>query len=127
DWGDGSTQDTGIVSKNSDGTFSVIGSHSYNTMVANFPITVFISGNKGASAIVKSTAILRDVATLSGGLLTVTGSSGTDTITITRQSDGKIHATVNGKDKKFSASSVIREAVYAFPGDDHVTLGASGV
>src|SRR5207249_10254707 len=53
--------------------------------------------------------------------------SGTDTINIDRQSDGKIHANINGKDKKFSASSIIREAVYAFPGDDHVTIAASGV
>src|SRR5439155_7201183 len=91
------------------------------------PISVVLSGNKGARSVVESTAVLRDVAVVSGGLLTVNGSSGTDTINLTRNTDGKIHAVVNGKDKKFTASSVSRVAVYAFPGDDHVTLAASGV
>jgi Ca2+-binding RTX toxin-like protein len=134
DWGDGSTPivnnaakpDVGTIIKNADGTFSVLGSHSYPA-AANFPITVTITGDKGAKTVETGTATARNIITLVGSELIVNGSSGNDTFSITRQSDGKIHVNLNGSDRKVTASSVSHLSLTGFAGDDSVGVAATGV
>jgi cyclophilin family peptidyl-prolyl cis-trans isomerase len=125
-WGDGTDSSTGSIVENSDGTFSVFGSHYYAT-AANFPLIVTITGNKGAVTVEKPTATVKNIATLTGGVLTVNASSGGDAVNVTRNSDGKIHVNLNGADKKFTASTVSHVEVFGYSGDDTITVGATGV
>ena len=60
-----------------------------------------------------------------GSNVFVNGTSSKDTINVTLVS-GVIHAVVDGVDKTFTASGVTRVLVFAFDGDDRVSIG-SGV
>lgn len=120
-WGDG-TVTSGTVVKNADGTFSVLGSHSYPAN-GTYEIMVTIKGSKGARDVVYSTITAKDIATLVGGLLTVNGSSGQDAIGMSIGTDGKLRANVNGSIKKFTPSQVQRVEIFSGDDKDVVTIG----
>jgi Ca2+-binding RTX toxin-like protein len=125
-WGDGTVGD-GVVSRLADGTFRVTGSHEYPRAADDYPLTVTLTGNRGAVAIVNGTVDARDIASITRrGTLVVNGSSGNDTIVIDRASDGRLRATVNGVAKLFALSRVKRLQINGFEGNDAITV-RSGV
>lgn len=122
-WGDGGTG-KGVVVKNDDGTFSVLGSHQYN-VENSFPLQVVIDGDKGALDTVTGTANVLPIAKLNGNILTINGTSGEDNIAMT-EVGGILTVNENGKRKTFPNGSVARIELNAYEGNDVTSMG-SGV
>ncbi|MEO7157418.1 MAG: calcium-binding protein, partial [Vicinamibacterales bacterium] len=120
-WGDGGTS-RGVVIQNSDGTFSVLGSHQYN-VEGEFPLQVVIDGDKGAITTVNGTANVLPIAKLNGNILTINGSSGEDNIAMT-VSSGILTVNANGKRKTFTNSLIGRIELNAYEGNDVTSMGA---
>jgi Ca2+-binding RTX toxin-like protein len=120
-WGDGSTG-RGVVVKNDDGSFSVLGSHQYN-VENSFPLQVVINGDKGALDTVTGTANVLPIAKLNGNILTVNGSSGEDNIAMSVAS-GILTVNANGKRKTFPNASVARIELNAYEGNDVTSMGS---
>lgn len=119
-WGDGTITD-GKVVQNADGSFSVVGTHTY-AQPGSYQIKVTLAGNKGALSDIRSTADVKLLATLTNGILKVNGTGGTDSITVTR-SGSFLYTSVNGVSKKFSNASVTNLEVYGYDGADAITIG----
>ena len=122
DWGDGRVS-AGRVARNDDGSFSVFGDHDYRKVAVDFPITVTLTGNKGARRIVTGTLDTRNLASFDSGLLVVNGSGGDDVVGLSLR-NGVLRANVNGVIRAFSPSDIRRIEIYAFDGHDTVTVGA---
>lgn len=122
-WGDNTVDEARVV-KNGNGTYSVLGTHQYRR-TGEFPLRIEVNGDKGARLKLSGSIVARDVATLSGGVLTVNGTSGGDVIGVSSR-DGFMRANVNGVIKRFSASAVSRVDVNGYDGRDDIGLG-SGV
>ena len=123
-WGDNTLTDARIVS-NGGGVFSVVGTHQYRRTAPEMPLRIEINGDKGARLLLSGAIAVRDIATLSGGVLTVNGSSGSDVIGVSAR-DRFVRANVNGVIKRFSASVVSRVEINGYDGKDRIGLG-SGV
>jgi cyclophilin family peptidyl-prolyl cis-trans isomerase len=120
-WGDGGTS-KGVVVKNDDGTFSVLGSHQYN-VENSFPLQVVIDGDKGAIDTVTGTANVLPIAKLNGNILTINGTSGEDNIAMT-VSGGILTVNETGKRKTFPNASVARIELNAYEGNDVTSMGS---
>jgi Ca2+-binding RTX toxin-like protein len=120
-WGDGGTS-RGVVVKNDDGTFSVLGSHQYN-VENSFPLQVVINGDKGAIDTVNGTANVLPIAKLNGNILTINGTSGEDNIAMT-VSGGILTVNETGKRKTFPNASVARIELNAYEGNDVTSMGS---
>jgi cyclophilin family peptidyl-prolyl cis-trans isomerase len=126
-WGDGTVTD-GTVVKNTNNTFSVLGTHAYDAgaAAADYPVTVDIAGNLGATAKAESTATVVPFASTKAGILTVNGSSVADRIGVSRK-NGNILVTVNGQTKAFDQASVTQIRAYGYDGNDLIGLAETGV
>lgn len=123
DWGDGDVTD-GTVVRNADGSFSVQGTHTYARIAEDMPLTVTITGNRGAREIVNGSVDVGDIATLSRtNTLLVNGSSGNDTIVISRLAGGNVRVNVNGVVRNFDPTvrAIKRLNVFGFEGNDSIS------
>jgi cyclophilin family peptidyl-prolyl cis-trans isomerase len=119
-WGDDAFSDGAIV-KNSDGSFSVTGSHGYDAP-GEYPIHAVVEGNLGARLIFDATAIVNEVGSIANGVLTINGTSNSDVIGVSSKL-GMFNVNVNGVIKKFSPAGVERIELFAGDGDDSVSIG----
>jgi cyclophilin family peptidyl-prolyl cis-trans isomerase len=126
-WGDGGVT-SGSVVKNSNGTFSVLGSHAYAAAAADatYPIYVAITGNLGAGLQTSSAAVVQSFAFTKGGVLRVNGTSGADRIGISRKST-TYFVTVNGQTRSFPSSSVTSIQAYSFDSNDLIQMPDTGL
>ena len=122
-WGDDSIDDGRIV-QNRTGNYSVLGSHVYPAP-GLYPIDVSVQGNLGARLTLSAAATVRPLADLDGATLIVNGTSGDDVIGISAKG-GFLFANVNGYVQKYPADGINRVNIFAFDGDDRVSIG-SGV
>jgi Ca2+-binding RTX toxin-like protein len=120
-WGD-DTITSGKIVANKNGTFSVLGSHTY-AAAGDYPISITIEGDKGTRILLSGAVHVIDMATFSGGVLSVNGTPGNDAIGIST-ADNQMHVNVNGTIEKFDALAVQRCNIEAGDGNDTVTLGA---
>ncbi len=122
-WGD-DVITNGTIVQNQDGSFSVVGSHTYANP-GQYPVTVTVDGNLGARLTLGALATVQDFGSIQSGVLTINGSSGNDAITIDEKS-GRFNVTMNGIARSYSTSGVTRVLIFAGDGNDTVTIG-SGV
>ena len=122
DWGD-DAPGVGRVIQTGTGTFGVYGDHTY-ARAGTFPLTVRITGNKGATATAQGRVTARNMATLAGYTVTVQGGSGNDIIGISRHGS-KYNVNVNGTIKQYNVSQVYRFDVYGYGGGDLMAIGGS--
>ncbi|MDW8261430.1 MAG: peptidylprolyl isomerase [Phycisphaerales bacterium] len=123
-WGDGAVSD-GTIVKNPDGSFNVLGDHRYRRSADDFPLTVTITGSRGARRIVHGSVDVRDAAAVSRtGTLMVQGSSGNDRISIRRLPGGNLRVEVNGRTRNIdvSTTTVRRLQVSGYAGDDLIDV-----
>jgi cyclophilin family peptidyl-prolyl cis-trans isomerase len=127
DWGDGVVDDVQQavhpveIVKGSDGKFYLSAKHTY-ARAGTFPVTVNLQSTLGQKRQVKTSMLVRELATLSGNILYINGTSSGDTIGVS-SSSGKIRANVNGVVRSFNSSAVGRVEVQAYAGNDNVSLG----
>lgn len=121
-WGD-ATVTTGTIVKGSDGTFTIYGSHTYANSVsaAAYPITVDITGNRGSTARANSSANVRSFAAVSGGVLTINGSTVADKIGLSSKS-GVLTVGMNGVSRTFSTSSINKIVLLGYASKDYIAL-----
>ncbi|HET9188909.1 MAG TPA: hypothetical protein VFN80_13170, partial [Acidothermaceae bacterium] len=76
DWGDGTTPSRGTVSANTDGSFTVSGSHTFAEEKSSEAVTVTINDKGGSTTTAKSTATVADAPLTATGGFTVTATEG---------------------------------------------------
>jgi len=120
DWGDGVVTD-GLISRADDGTFQVRGQHVYSRE-ADLPVTITVTGDRGATATVVSTADVNPLHKLTGTTLEVFGSDSTDRIEIVdARSSTQLVLRHNSRTFTFNRSAVSQIHIRAFAGNDVVT------
>ena len=120
DWGDGVVTD-GQISRADDGTFQVRGQHVYSRE-ADLPVTITLTGDRGATATILSTADINPFYKLTGTTLEVFGSDSTDRIELLDASSSTQFALrQNSRTFTFSRSAISKIHIRAFAGNDVVT------
>lgn len=119
-WGDDSFS-SGAIVRNSDGSFSVTGSHLYD-FPGDYAIHAVVEGNLGARLIFDATATVRAMGSIAGGVLTINGSGASDVIGVSSKL-GMFNVNVNGVIRKFDPAGVSRIELFARDGDDSVNIG----
>jgi cyclophilin family peptidyl-prolyl cis-trans isomerase/Ca2+-binding RTX toxin-like protein len=120
DWGDGTVSDGSIVPLG-DARFAVLGSHRLDR-AATLPLTVDVTGNKGATLRLKASVVARPLFAFEGTRLRVLGTDAADVIGLAVRA-GVLRVNVNSEVIKIDAATVGSVQIEAFDADDTVTGG----
>jgi cyclophilin family peptidyl-prolyl cis-trans isomerase len=120
DWGDGNVSD-GFISRSEDGTFIVKGSHTYGRG-AILPVTVTLTGDRGATTTLVSTANINPLYSLNEGTLRIFGSDANDRVELIDAAQSTQFAMrQNNVTTAFNRQDVSRIEVRSFGGNDVVS------
>ena len=124
DWGDGTVTD-GTIKKIATGRYGIYGTKLYGSSASGaIPLTLTVTGNLGAIATATAVATVRQLATLTGGVLTINGTTGSDRISVGRKKQ-QYAVTVGKNTQVFATGSVTQMILYGLAGDDIIAIGST--
>ena len=122
DWGDGTVTTGTVTASSKAGRYFVTADKTYADAVNGaLPLTVTVTGDKGAYAQAATTSVVNNIASVAGGVLSLNGGSGRDRIGVTRKHH-VYSVTVDKVTREFPTSQVQSIVINAFDGNDAIGL-----
>lgn len=122
DWGDGTVTDGRVVASDDPGSFDVLGSHAYDTAAQNIPVTVTVTGDRGAELeLVGSASVVGEANVNDEGTFEASGTDGDDIISL-GISNGIVEVRINGVTQTFNGDDIQRIILRGGAGDDAIVL-----